>query len=153
MHTHCFSTLFRFLNFISNDVVSTLPTAHMGPLWQAFFFLAAHAVTLCNHRKHRDGLCLLAGGCNIFAALSIPRPRGCVCEIFSHQHSNTIDCPQSISRKKKALMFPVSLELGWRGFMLLLWHDWSFTQHWAQHRPHSHTQWLCKVISSVSSTK
>ncbi len=27
-------------------------------------------------------------------------PGLCVCEIFSHQHSNTIDCPQSISRKK-----------------------------------------------------
>lgn len=34
------------------------------------------------------------------AALSITEPQGSVCDIFSHQHSNTIDCPQSISRKK-----------------------------------------------------
>lgn len=69
---------FLSLNFIRDDIFdftltaqcSSKPpqvTAHMGQLRRAFFFFCAeqlHAVTLCNHRKHRHGLCMLAGGCH-----------------------------------------------------------------------------------------
>lgn len=117
---------FLLLNFIRGDIPYALnftPTAqcssnpsqaaaHMGPLRQAFFCVCraaprSHAV----QRQKTQGWTVSAGRWlqRLSAALSITDAPGIrVCEIFSRQHSNTIDCPLSISRKI-VLMFPASL--------------------------------------------
>lgn len=42
-------------------------------------------------------LVVLAGGCSVFpASLTITEPQGSIHELYSHQHSTTIDHPQSI---------------------------------------------------------
>lgn len=107
-HPRSFSTLFHFIN-----VVFTLPaqcsykpsqaTTRMGLLQQTIFIL--HRVALSSHPvqpQKTQGWTVSAGRWlqHLSAALSITKPRGSHCETFSHQHSNTIDCPKSISRKK-----------------------------------------------------
>ena len=85
--------------------------------------------------------------------LSINEPQGPVSAIFSHSHSNTIDCPPSFAREKSIHVSSITAT-GMGGTYVaaarrLKSVSRSFRRPWSQHRLNSHAQFTL-FLSSVA---
>lgn len=80
---------------------------HTRAHWDGYSVASILCIMLCNHRKHRGELCLLAGGYNdsLLSYLTLSPRTLCMKSL----HSSTTALLIAVNFQEKSFMFPVSL--------------------------------------------